>query len=233
MDAWIEFARGPMFLFAFTFMVLGMLRHFILTGFEMWRAMRRAGDKDLPKKQIFIATLKWLFPLTKMGNRFFYSLTSIVFHVAILVVPIFLAGHIALWSRGVGLSWPAIPNAVADVLTMVALVTAVALVLQRLAAKATRKLSRLQDYLMPLLVALPFVTGLFAMHPTISPFSYKASLLLHVLSGNLIFILMPVTKLSHAVLMPSVQAVSEVGWHFPPDAGSRLAADLGKEGEPI
>lgn len=233
MNAWIEFARGPMFLFALTFMVLGMLRHLILTGFEMWRAMRRAGDKSLPKRQIFVATLKWLFPLTKMGNRFFYSLTSIVFHVAILVVPVFLAGHVALWARGVGLSWPAIPNGIADVLTILAIVTAVALVLQRLAAKATRKLSRLQDYLMPLLVALPFVTGLFVMHPTASPFSYKASLLLHVLSGNLIFILMPLTKLSHAVLMPSVQAVSEIAWHFPPDAGSRLAASLDKEGEAI
>ena len=233
MDAWIEFARGPLFLFAFTFMLLGMVRHFLLTGFEMWRAMRRAGDKSLPKGQVFINTVKWLFPLSKMGNRFFYSLTSIVFHVAILVVPIFLAGHIALWSRGIGLAWPAIPNGVADVLTIVANVTAHALVLQRLAAKATRKLSRLQDYIMPLLVALPFVTGLFAMHPSISPFSYKANLLLHVLSGNLIFILMPLTKLSHAVLMPSVQAVSEIGWHFPPDAGSRLAADLGKEGESI
>ena len=233
MNAWIEFARGPAFLFALTFMVLGMLRHFLLTGFEMWRAMRRAGDKSLPKGQIFVATLKWLFPLTKVGNRFFYSLTSIVFHAAILIVPVFLAGHIALWARGTGLSWPAIPNSVADVLTIVAIVTAVALVLQRLAAKATRKLSRLQDYLMPLLVALPFVTGLFVMHPAWSPFSYKASLLLHVLSGDLIFILMPLTKLSHAVLMPSVQAVSEVGWHFPPDAGSRLAASLGKEEEAI
>lgn len=233
MNDLIEFARGPLFLFALTFMVLGMLRHFLITGFEMWRAMRRAGDKKLPKGQIFVTTLKWLFPLTKMGNRFFYSLTSIVFHVAILIVPIFLAGHIALWARGIGLSWPAIPNGVADVLTILAIVTALALVFQRLAAKATRKLSRLQDYLMPLLVALPFVTGLFVMHPGTSPFSYQASLLLHVLSGNLIMVLMPLTKLSHAVLMPSVQAVSEVGWHFPPDAGSRLAASLDKEGEPI
>jgi len=233
MDAWIDFARGPLFLFALTFMVLGMLRHLVLTAFELWRAMRRAGDKHLPKGQIFSATVKWLFPLTKMKNRFFYSLTSVVFHVAILIVPVFLAGHVALWARGTGLSWPAIPNEVADVLTILAVVTAVALVLQRLAAKATRKLSRLQDFLIPLLVALPFVSGLFVMHPAASPFSYKASLLLHVLSAELIFILMPLTKLSHAVLMPSLQLVSEVGWHFPPDAGSRLATSLGKEGESI
>ncbi len=233
MNAWIEFARGPLFLFALTFMLLGMLRLAVLTAFELWRAMRRAGDKSLPKRQILVATVKWLFPLTKMGNRFFYSLTSVVFHVAILIVPLFLAGHIALWTRATGLSWPALPNPVADILTIVAVVTALALVLQRLGAKATRKLSRLQDYLMPLLVALPFVSGLFLMHPAYSPFSYKASLLLHVLSGDLILILMPVTKLSHAVLMPSLQAVSEVGWHFPPDAGSKLAISLGKEGEPI
>jgi nitrate reductase gamma subunit len=119
------------------------------------------------------------------------------------------------------------------VLTIVAIITAVALIIQRASARATRKLSRFQDYAIPLVVAAPFVTGFLVMHPAWNPFSHQASLFVHIMSGNLAFILMPLTKLSHAILLPSVQMVSEVGWHWPADGGSKVAAALHKEGEPV
>ena len=233
MESWIEWARGPAFIFAFSFMLLGLIRHVSLTIWEVVRAMRRAGDKSLPYRQMCIATLKWLLPVDKLKNEVLFSLTSMLFHVAIIIVPIFLAGHIALWDHGLGISWPAVPNQVADVLTIVAVVTAVALVVQRAAARATRALSRFQDYALPLVIAVPFASGFLVMHPAMNPFSYQAMLLVHVLSANLVLILIPITKLSHIVLIPTVQLVSEVAWHWPPDAGSKLAVTLGKENEPI
>ncbi len=233
MESWIEWARGPAFVFAFGFMLLGLIRHAVLTAWELVRAMRRAGDKSLPYRRICIATLKWLLPVDKLKNDALFSLTSMLFHVAILIVPIFLAGHIALWTRQFGVWWPAVPNQVADVLTILAIVTAAALVVQRAAARATRALSRFQDYALPLVIAAPFASGFLVMHPAMNPFSYEAMLLVHVLSANLLLILIPVTKLSHVVLIPTVQLVSEVAWHWPPDAGSRLAVTLGKENEPI
>ena len=243
MESWLEWARGPAFLFAFVFMLLGLARHVALTILEVARAMYRAGDKTLPYRQILVATLKWLFPVGKLGNRFFFSLTSVSFHIAVLIVPIFLGGHIALWVRALGISWPAetnqlisrlaIPNQLADVLTIIAIVTAVALVIQRAAAGPTRALSRFQDYVIPLIVAVPFVSGFLVMHPSLNPFSYEAMLFVHVMSANVLLVLVPITKLSHMALIPSVQLVSEVAWHWPPDAGSKLAVTLGKEDEPI
>jgi len=233
MESWIEWARGPAFIFAFSFMLLGLIRHVALTIWEVARAMRRAGDKSLPYRQICIATVKWLVPIYKWKNNFVFSLTSVLFHIPILIVPIFLAGHIALWTRGLGVSWPAVPNQVADALTIVAVATAVALVVQRAAARATRALSRFQDYALPLVIAMPFASGFLVMHPVMNPFSYEATLFIHVLSGNLVFILIPITKLSHVVLIPTAQLVSDVAWHWPPDAGSKLAVALGKEDEPI
>jgi len=162
-----------------------------------------------------------------------FSITSVLFHVAILIVPVFLAGHVALWTSGVGIGWPAIPDTLADVLTIVAIVTGVALVLQRAMARATRALSRVQDYVLPLVVALPFATGFLALHPTWSPLPFDLALLLHVLSGNLVLLLMPLTKLSHAVLLPGVHLVSELGWHWPSEAGSRVGEALGKANEPV
>jgi nitrate reductase gamma subunit len=222
-----------MFIFAFSFMVLGLVRHLALTVGQIVRTMRRAGDKKLNYGALIVATLKWLFPATKMKDQVLFSLTSVLFHVAVILVPVFLAGHIALWTRGIGLSWPALPNNVADILTIVAVLTALALVAERAMARSSRALSRFQDYALPLMVALPFATGFLAMHPALNPFPHEPMLLLHVMSGNLLFILIPLTKLSHMALIPGVQFVSEAAWHWPPDAGSRLAVTLGKENEKI
>lgn len=233
MEAWLEWARGPAFVFAFSFMVLGLVRHAVLTVAAMYKHLRRAGDPSMAYAKLTRTTFEWLVPVTKLRNQLFYSVTSVIFHIAILIVPVFLGGHIALWARGLGVSWPAIPHDVADVLTIVAIVAAVALLAQRICSKAMRSLSRFQDYALPPLIAVPFVTGFLAMHPESNPFSYESVLLVHVMSANLIFILMPLTKLSHAVLLPSVQFVSEIGWKWPADSGSRVAAALGKEEAPV
>lgn len=233
MEAWLDFARGPAFVFALSFMALGLIRHVVLTVWEIVRNMRRAGNRVFPYRQVAVATARWLVPVDKWKNEFLFSATSVLFHVAVLVVPLFLAGHVALWARGVGISWPAIPNALADALTILAVATAVGLVIQRAGARATRALSRFQDYALPLVIAVPFATGFLVMHPAINPFSFQATMLVHVMSANVVLVLIPITKLSHAALIPATQVVSEVAWHWPPDAGSKLAVTLGKEDEPI
>jgi nitrate reductase gamma subunit len=229
MEDWLEWARGPAFIFSFSFMVLGLMRRLALTIREIYRSWRRAGDKTLPCRYIWRSTVKWLFPVGEIVRNLLFSLTSIVFHIAILIVPFFLAGHIVLWYRSIGLSWKAIPNALADVLTIVAVMSAVALIVQRLAAKSTRALSRFPDYALLLVIAMPFASGFMIMHPEYNPYSYSAVLFVHVMSANLLMALIPLTKLSHAVLLPGVQLVSELGWHWPADAGSKVAATLGKE----
>jgi hypothetical protein len=55
----------------------------------------------------------------------------------------------------------------------------------------------------------------------------------HVLSAELLLILIPFTKLAHAALFPFTRASWEMGWHFVPGAGERVRIALGKEGEPV
>jgi len=233
MQTWLEWAGGPLFWAALTFMVLGLARRVAITVWEMVRAYRRAGDKDIPSRQVLAATLKWLVPVDRLSNRPLFSLTTVVFHVSIIVVPLFLAGHIALWKPALGFGLPALPNYLATALTVAAIVAALALVVERIASPATRVLSRFQDYALPLVVAVPFASGFLVMHPGLNPFSYEATLLVHVMSANLVLVLIPITKLSHVVLLPATQLVSELAWHFPPDAGSKVGVALGKESEPI
>ncbi|UCG53692.1 MAG: hypothetical protein JSW58_09105 [Candidatus Latescibacterota bacterium] len=233
METWLSWARGPFFWASLTFMFLGLARHVFVTVWEVVRATRRAGDKRIPHRKIAAVTLAWLLPFGKIKSRLAFGLTSLVFHIAIILVPLFLAGHVALWQRNTGLSWPAIPHLLADVLTVTAVLTAVCLVLQRAIAKDTRRLSRFQDYFLPLFIAVPFASGFLVMHPAWNPFPYEPTLLAHVISGNVLMILLPLTKLSHCVLLPGTQLVSELAWHWPPDAGSRVGIALGKEGEPV
>jgi nitrate reductase gamma subunit len=233
MEFWLRLLRGPVFWAGLTFLILGLGRHVAITVWGLVRTYHRAGDRKIPVRQVVVATLKWLIPLDRLGNRLLFSLSTLLFHVSIILVPIFLAGHIELWRSGVGLSWPAIPNPLATTLTFVAIVAAVAIVIQRIVSKESRALSRFQDFVMPLVVAIPFASGLLVMHPAWNPFSHDPMMLIHVASGDLLFFLIPLTKLSHMVLLPSTQLVSELAWHFPPDAGSRVGAALGKANEPV
>jgi len=233
MAAWLAWAKGPFFLFSISFMVLGLIRHAALTIREISRAVHLASDKSISYKKVALATLKWLIPFGTLKSRAVYGVTTLVFHIAIIITPLFLAAHIELLRRGLGVSWPAIPNRLADTLTAMAIVTAVALIIERAFAKDSRPLNRFQDYAIPFIIAIPFASGLLAAHPSINPFSYEATMFVHVMSANLVFILIPITKLSHIVLLPTTQIISEVAWHFPLDVGSKVGAALGKEKEPI
>ncbi len=224
---------GPLFWTALAFMLFGLLRHLGLTLWEGARAYRRAGDKDIPTRRVLVSTLKWLVPVDRMANRWLYSLTTFVFHLGVILVPLFLAGHIELVRESVGVAWPAFPNPVATALTLALLATAVAVTVLRVGARDSRSLSRFQDYALPLFIAVPFASGFLVMHPAWNPFARDPTLLAHVLSADLLIFLVPLTKLSHMILLPLTQLVSELAWHFPPDAGSRVAVTLGKENEPI
>jgi nitrate reductase gamma subunit len=210
-----------------------LLRHAVVTLWEIRKMALRAGDKRIPYRQVLRATARWLVPLDHVRQRAWYSASTLAFHVAIIVVPIFLAGHIALIQASTGLTWPAITNGAADVLTIIAMATAFLLVTQRLAARDTRALSRFQDYALPLLIAVPFVTGFLVTHAAWNPFPYQATLLIHVASADMVLVLIPITKLSHIVLLPTTQLVSELAWHFPPSAGHAVGVQLGREELPI
>jgi nitrate reductase gamma subunit len=229
MIEWLEWARGPAFVFSITLMVLGLLRNLLLTGWNITKALLKAGDRNIPWKDLIVTSFAWILPLKKIRERVWYSLASILFHVGLILVPIFLIEHVALWRRGIGFGWPTISQTLADGLTLLTVAMIVALLIGRLGNRNARALTRPQDVVLPLLISIPFISGFLASHPLMNPFNYHATMLVHVLSGNLIMCLLPFTKLCHCVLLPLTQIVADVGWHFPPNAGKEVAISLGKE----
>jgi hypothetical protein len=58
-------------------------------------------------------------------------------------------------------------------------------------------------------------------------------MLLHILSAELIFILIPFTKIAHCVLMPISQLICTLGWKFPADTDDAICTTLNKKGAPV
>ena len=234
MNEWIEWARGPAFRFAILFLVLGLARILVLQLLAIRRILRQAGNRKISAGAVLRDTLRWLLPASRVtaGMRLFAGV-SMVFHVAVIVTPLFLAGHILLWERGLGVSWPALNQELADYFTWAGIAAALILLGQRSFARASRSLSRPQDYLLLVLIAAIFTSGHLIARPELNPFRYRPTLLVHVLAGNLVLLLVPFSKLSHVLLFPLTQLVSELGWHLAPGAGNRVAAALQKENEPI
>ena len=236
MEQWLEWARGPVFRACFVIMLLGLARSVVLNTVSIVSLIYQSRKNGRPVAwgPVFTATLQWMFPVKKgFESRSVFSITSMLFHICIIITPIFLGAHILLWERGLGISWPALGNLAADYLTLLAILTGVLLFVQRVGASASRAISRGQDYFLPVLLIVPFVSGYLAMHPHLNPFGYTGTMLVHVMSANLIFLLIPFTKMSHVALFPGTQLISEMGWHLKPGAGDQVAIALGKENEPI
>jgi len=234
MTGWVAFARGPLLYLAFSVLAVGALRQWALAIGELVRARKLAGDQRIPWHSMFKTSLGWIVPVNALrGTRIPFTIASAVFHVGMLVVPLFLAGHVKLIEKGIGIAWPTLPAAAADVLTLAAVAGLVVLLLYRLVERAARFLSGPQDYMLLLLCITAFLTGYFVAHPEQNPLPYTPTYLVHLLSGELILVLIPFSKLAHALLFASTRIVWELGWHFVPGGGDKVRAALGKAGEPI
>ncbi len=234
MEVLLDFARGPLFRLSFSLMILGLIRIIYLEIGGILEAYGRAGDKNIPWGQAFKNSLSWLIPIGKLRNsRPIYSVFSILFHIGLLLVPIFLFAHVALWEKGLGIRWFTLGSIWADALTLTTIVTGIALVIARWGSKDSRFISRRQDYLWPLLLLLPFGTGFICSNMDISPAAYQWLMLLHVMSANVIFVLIPFSKISHCVINPLSQFVITLAWKFPANKDEDICITLNKPGAPV
>jgi nitrate reductase gamma subunit len=234
MDSLLEFAKGPLFRLTFALMVLGLIRIFYLDIQGAWKAYRKTDDKKMPWKLIIIRTFEWFFPAKRLkGNFRFFSIFSILFHIGLILVPIFLFAHIQLWENSVGISWIALPYSAALWLTISTIVFGAALFITRLVNRTARALSRKQDYLWLILLLIPFVTGFICANLNIAPSYYRFFMLIHILAGELIFVLIPFSKIAHCVLAPLSQIISTLAWKFPPETDDKVSTTLNKKGAPV
>ncbi len=118
-----------------------------------------------------------------------------VFHVGLLVVIFLFAPHVEFFRSLLGIGWVSLPSALVDALVVAAIVALGVLLAHRLNNPVKRMLSGFGDYLALALTLLPLLTGYMAYHHLM--FEYTLMLALHILSVDLLLILLPFTKLFH------------------------------------
>jgi len=234
MEGFLDFARGPLFRLTFALMVLGLLRILVLDIWGLYEAHRKAGDRKMPWGLAISRSLEWLFPIKRLGHRRpLYSVVAILFHIGLILVPLFLFAHVQLWKGAFGFGWFTLSKTVADILTIVTIAGGIGILAGRVFVRESRFISRKQDFLWPVVLVIPFITGFVCANLGVSPQLYQILMLIHVLCGELIFLLLPFSKLAHCVIMPLSQFVMVVAWHFPANTDEDVCITLGKKGAKV
>jgi nitrate reductase gamma subunit len=196
------FLTGPMFWLSIAVFVIGLGARGVwyVRGLHWqldrvaYRAHPRAGMRGAVR-----SISRWLLPFGTYGWRTqpFMTVAFFLFHIGAVLVPLFLLGHNEFLREKIGVALPGMPQSLADLLTWAALVGVVMLVLRRIALPEVRILTTGYDYLILVISAAPFVTGLMARY---SVGDASLWLLVHIFCGEVLLIAAPFTKLSHILL---------------------------------
>ena len=128
---------------------------------------------------------------------YFTMIAGYTFHIGLLVTLFFLEQHILLFKSIIGFGWPALSPTIIDITALLSIAALITVLIHRFMDPVVRKLTDYQDYLAWLLTIAPLVTGYITMHPV--GLSYKAALIVHIISVEVLLVAIPFTKLSHMV----------------------------------
>ncbi len=209
-----EFLTGPALWLAFIVCGAGLLVRIIwyIVGLN-WQLDRVAYTQHplAGLKGALRSILHWLIPFGARNWRLrpLFTVTFFLFHFGLILVPLFLEGHAVLLEQGWGIGWPTIPMWMADALTLIAVVTGLAILVRRFALPEVRILTTGSDVLILILAMAPFLTGFLAVHQ--AP-GYQSWLLAHIIAGEILLISIPFTRLSHIVMFFLIRA--QIGMDF-------------------
>lgn len=211
MYAIYEIASGPLVWLAFAVFILGSLYRLISMA-------RLTVKKDavvfnyLSPYYALRSILHWIIPFASVNMRKHPVMTAVAFafHICLLLVPIFLCAHIILINEAWQINWWYIPDTAADIMTLIVIAACIFFLCRRLLLREVRYLTTFSDFLILAAVAAPFITGFWAQHQYPG---HVAASLIHILSGELILVMIPFTRLSHMLFFPFIRgyAGSEFG----------------------
>lgn len=143
--------------------------------------------------------LHWLIPWgsVSMRQQPIFTLVVFAFHISLLTVPLFLGAHNTLWDEAFGISLWSMPDGWANIMTVILICSGLFLLVRRVVRGEVRILTSTWDYILLILTMLPFVTGFLAYYQY-GP--YETLLIVHILSGEILLVLIPFTKLGHMIL---------------------------------
>lgn len=213
----LALARGPALTAALAVFVLGTLWRLgavLMLPRLRDRSPPRAGA-PAPVASALHAIVRGMWPRAAFSpSTRFVTLNGYVFHLGLALVFFGYAPHIAFVQRLVGVSWPALPDAVMVFAAAATIVTLLLALAMRLSDPVRRGISRADDYISWTLTFLPLLTGMAAtQEPSAVQLAHAAPLYplplaLHLLSVELLLLWFPFGKLMHALLFLFARAAT-------------------------
>jgi len=198
MDGFYTFLIGPALWVTLFVFVTGLIaRVFYLYGLS--RERDKVFYNHMNWSWAWKSIWHWMIPWgsASMRNQPVFTFVFFLFHVCLFVTPIFLSAHNILLREWLGFSLWTLPDGVADILTMATMAALIFLFLRRLIRPEVRVLTTAWDHTLLGLTLLPFLTGFLAYHQW-GP--YPLMLILHILSAEVLLLIIPFSKLGHMVL---------------------------------
>jgi nitrate reductase gamma subunit len=198
-----SFVSGPLVWIAFTVFACGMVYQFL--------NMLKMAKKDkviypyMSLKYGLRSLAHWLVPFASKNMRMRYETTIVTFafHICLFLVPIFLTAHVAMFSYSWGPRWVTVSEKAADWLTILVVFAALFFLVRRWMLPEVRFVTFASDYVLLAVVAAPFVTGFMAHRQW---FDYETMVVIHMISGAVMLMAIPFTRLSHMLFFPFTRA---------------------------
>lgn len=194
-----EFSRGPLVWMAFAVFFFGLVYRLIAT------LMLAKKDKVIypymKSKFALRSIAHWIVPFGSRNMRMkpAFTILSFLFHICLLLVPIFTLGHVMSWQESWGASWWMMPPSLSLIMTILVVVVGVFFGMRRLADPAVRYVTSLSDFILLIIIMAPFVTGLLAHYQALQ---YETIMILHLWSGALWLCVIPFTRVVHMLMFP-------------------------------
>ena len=192
-----ELARGPLAWICFLIFILGILYRIVFLLYSGKSEL--VPDNSRRYKDVFRSILRGIIPFSShtMRRQPFFTVVTFTFHICVIVLPIFLLPHTVLWFESWGIQWVSLPDMVADIMTVWVILVSIYFGVRRVVSARAKQVTRPMDLLFPVIIMVIFLTGFLATHQW-GP--YRALLILHVLSSELLLAILPFSKLGHMLL---------------------------------
>ncbi len=182
--AFIIFIGGSIYRIRNLIILVNKKERFIYTYMSLKYSLRSISHWIVP-----FATISW-------RTRPVMTITTFVFHAGLVIMPFFISAHVILFHNAWGFSWGSLPESFTDAVTLLVIICCVIFLLRRVALRDVKFLTDASDYVVLLIAAAPFITGFLAYH---NFGSYHLWIILHILSGEIMLVAIPFTKLRHMI----------------------------------
>jgi len=199
-----NFVSGPLAWLAFIVFFGGSLYR-LITLFVLINQKERFIYTYMSLKYGLRSILHWSTPFATVNMRRHPLLTIVTFafHICLLLTPIFLLAHVTMIDESWNISWWNLSEGTAEIMTVMVVACCVFFLIRRLVSPEVQYVTAASDYVILALVAAPFVTGFLAYYQWLD---YQIVVILHILSGEILLVAIPFTRLSHMLFAPLTRA---------------------------